>query len=172
MSTTARVISPFRTVLAAGVSLVALTMSGHAQAGSQVLVSQTSLVTGTQSSVQEFTVTTPGTLSVNLQNLDWPDPLSSLNFTATTGNSVLADFSVQASDPFTMTLGPGTYFANTTGTAGGPLDLGLYSLSISFTPNAVPLPPSGRLLLGGLALGMALLFVQQRRVRWAAAATA
>jgi hypothetical protein len=169
MSAIARVNSPFRAVLAAGTALSALLMSAHVQAGTQTLVSQTSLVSGTQSSVQEFTVTTPGTLTVNLQNLDWPDPLSSLSFMATTGTSVLADFSVQTSDPYTMTIGPGTYFANTTGSAGGPLDLGLYSLSISFTPNAVPLPPSGRLLVGALALGAVLLFVQQRRARRAAA---
>ena len=65
----------------------------------------------------------------------------------------------------------GTYFADVMATAGGPLDLGVYSLSISFSPSAVPLPPSGRLLLGALLLGVGLLFVQQRR-RQRAAATA
>ena len=36
-------------------------------------------------------------------------------------------------------------------TAGaGPLDLGLYSLMLTFTPSAVPLPAAGGMLLFGL----------------------
>jgi hypothetical protein len=48
--------------------------------------------------------------------------------------------------------GAGTYFANIMATAGGAMDLGLYSLKMTFSPNmpSVPLPSTGWLFLTGL----------------------
>jgi len=124
-----------------------------------VLISDTSLVSGTQSSVFSFQTSGPGTVSVQLTNLGWPQALSSLSFVATTANRVLASWSDPSSQsgPTSLTFqvsSPGSYFADVMATAGGPLDLGLYSLLVKFCPVAspVPLPPSGWLLLLGLLL--------------------
>lgn len=145
-----------------------------AYADNQV-VADTTLVSGSSSNVFSFQASGPGVATVQLTNIAWPQNLSSLSFMATTPGSVLTQWAdPPANGTTTQTLSfvvptGGTYFADVTATAGGPLDLGLYSLSISFTPSAVPLPPSGRLLLGALAMGLALLFVRQRRGQRAAA---
>lgn len=142
--------------------------SVSARAGGQVLA-DTTLVSGSSSEVFSFQASGPGVATVQLTNVAWPQTLSSLSFLAGTSGEVLS----QWSDPpvtgtTTQTLSflvptSGTYFADVMASAGGPLDLGVYSLSITFTANAVPLPPSGRLFLGGLLLGIGLLFVQHRR---------
>jgi len=149
--------------------LMAFAVSATTQA-STVLVSDTTLVTGSESQVFSFNAPGPGTVSVQLTNLDWPQALSSLSFVATTANNVLSSWSNSASAPGPQDLtfqirGPGTYFADVMATAGGPLDLGLYSLSLSFTPAGsavVPVPSSGGLLLVGSAALIGLL-------RWARA---
>jgi hypothetical protein len=149
--------------------------STSACAGNQVLA-DTTLVSGSSSDVFSFQASGPGVATVQLTNVAWPQTLSSLSFLATSSGAVLSQWSdPPASGTTTETLSfliptSGTYYADVMASAGGPLDLGVYSLSISFTPNAVPLPPSGRLLLGCLLLGIGLLFVQQRRRQRVAAA--
>jgi hypothetical protein len=156
---------------------VAALHSISAYAGSQVLA-DTTLVSGSSSEVFSFQASGPGMATVELTNVAWPQNLSSLSFLATAPGEILGQWSNPPASGGTTTqtmsfMVPtaGTYFADVMATAGGPLDLGVYSLSISFSPSAVPLPPSGRLLLGALLLGVGLLFVQQRR-RQRAAATA
>jgi hypothetical protein len=56
----------------------------------------------------------------------------------------------------TFQVGAGTYFAHVVATAGGDLNLGLYSLMLTFTPSAVPLPTAAGLLLIGLLVLFAL----------------
>jgi hypothetical protein len=125
-----------------------------------VLVSDTSLVTGSQSSVFLFQAPAPGTIVAQVTNIDWPQTLSSLTFVATSANRVVTSWSDPPSQ-LSQTLSfqvvsPGTYFADITATAGGPLNLGVYSFSITFVPAVppVPLPSAGWLLLAGL-LGLA-----------------
>jgi hypothetical protein len=60
----------------------------------------------------------------------------------------------------TFQVGAGTYFAHVMASAGGALDLGLYSLMLTFTPSAVPLPTTGGLLL----IGLLVLFGLRRAV--------
>jgi hypothetical protein len=142
-----------RTLGVAVLGLCAL-LASVAQA-STVLLGDTTLVSGSETAVFSFDVPGPGTVSIQLTNLDWPQALSSLSFMATTPNQVLTSWS----DPGMMfsqsinVAGGGKYFADVMATAGGPLDLGAYSLSLTFTPAGAPvlLPSSGVLLLGGLA---------------------
>jgi hypothetical protein len=69
----------------------------------------------------------------------------------------------------TMTFqvaGSGAYFADVMATAAGPLNLGLYSLSLNFAPvgSPVPLPSSGALLASALLLTLFGLLWRGRRV--------
>lgn len=129
-------------------------------AQASVLVADTTLVTGSQSATFSFQAPGPGTVSVQLTNLDWPQALSSLSFMAATPSSVLTSGSLSSSTQsfaFQVAAG-GNYFTDVSAVAGGPLDLGAYSFYLTFTPAApVPLPSSGVLLLGGVAGLLALL---------------
>jgi hypothetical protein len=124
---------------------------------STVLVSDTSLVSGSESSVYSFVAPGPGTVTVELSNLAWPETLSSLTFTATTANRVLSSWQAPGAEMESFQVSGGTYFAHVSATAGGTLDLGLYSLYCVFTPASqpVPIPPGAGLLLSAL-LGLIL----------------
>jgi hypothetical protein len=68
---------------------------------------------------------------------------------------VLASLSTTGvtTDTATFNVGPGSYFANIMATASGAMDMGLYSMSLTFNANGtptVPLPSSGWLLLTGM----------------------
>ncbi len=122
-----------------------------------ILLAQTTLVSGLESTDDSFTVPTAGTVKVTLSNLDWPTQLTSLSFSATSANQVLASWNGTGTDltsnTSTFNVGAGTYFAHIMANAGGALNLGLYSLMMTFTPNAtptVPLPASGWMLLTGM----------------------
>jgi hypothetical protein len=124
-----------------------------------LLLAQTTLISGSESTVDSFTVMSPGTVTVALQNDAWPqqDSLSGLSFMASSGTQVLSSWSTLTSDTESFAVTPGTYFAHITGTATGPMDLGLFSLSVSFAPNAPPIPlPASlwMLLLGLLVVGV------------------
>jgi len=150
-----------------GIAALLLCLGAGSARAEMVLLSSTTLVSGTESASFSFDAPGPGTVEAQVANLDWPQPLTSLNFLATTGNQVLSSWSNQSSlgGPNWQTLyfqvRPGTYFADVLASAGGPLDLGLWSLSLTFTPAAVPLPSSLALLLAGL-VGFALLLRQAR----------
>jgi hypothetical protein len=118
------------------------------------VVSDTTLVAGTETAVFSFEAPGPGTITAQLTNLSWPQPLTSLNFLATTAGEVMSAWSTTTSQSGSFQVtGPGMYFADITASAGGPLDLGVYSLSISFAPaGPVPLPAGGWLLLTALLI--------------------
>ena len=143
-------------------------------AHASVVLADTTLVSGSQSAVFSFDLSGPGTVSVQLTNLDWPQALSSLSFMAGTANQVLSTWSGPGSAQslsFRVSTG-GSYFADVTAAAGGPLDLGAYSLAVTFTPAApVPLPPSGALLLGVLGILGLLLWTRAGRSPTAVPAT-
>ena len=143
---------------------VALALCGLAvqQARAEtVLVSTTSLVVGSQSSAYSFQTPGAGTVVAQVTNVDWPQALSSLSFVAGSADQVMSSWS-EPSSQSSATLsfnvpGPGMYFADILATAGGSLDLGVYSLSIGFQPAApVPLPAPAWLLAAGLATLLAL----------------
>jgi hypothetical protein len=125
----------------------------------QILIAQTSMISGTVSTVDSFTAPGTGTVTIQLANIPWPAALSSLSFFASSATQVVASGTVPPPngpisgtilDSFQVT--PGTYFAHITGTAApGSFDLGLYSMQVSFAP-AVPLPATAWLLVGGLVM--------------------
>jgi len=136
---------------AAPLALAALSLAPQAHADS-VLVAETNLVSGTLSTSDSFVAPTAGKVTVSVQSLNWPTALSSLSFSATSASSVLMSWSGSglSSDVATFEVGAGTYFTHIMASAGGVLDLGLYSMTLTFSPNAVPLPAGGWLLLTGL----------------------
>jgi len=118
-----------------------------------VLLNDTSLVTGSQSAVFSFEAPGPGVVVAQVVNIDWPQALSSLSFAAGSASKVMSSWSdtgSQGSATLSFSVsGPGMYFADIQATAGGPLDLGVYSMCIKFT-SAVPLPSPVWLLAAGL----------------------
>jgi hypothetical protein len=118
-----------------------------------VLLQQSTLVINQQSNVYAFTAPGPGTLTIDLTDVPWLAQLSSLSFSVDSSQSVLGTMS--GAGQLTVTLSQaGTYYADVTGQAGGPLDLGVYSLQVGFQPQVAPVPLPGAILLTlcGLAI--------------------
>lgn len=152
-----------------GLAMLLLGMLAATLAQASVLVADTTLVSGSETAVFSFDAPGPGTVSVQLTNLNWPQALSSLSFLATNANQVLSSWSEPAGSSAAQSLSfqlaaGGTYFADVTATAGGVLDLGAYSFALNFTPAAppVPLPSSGALLLGVAAAAAVAAVLHQR----------
>src|SRR4051812_33601471 len=74
--------------------LVVLAALGMAQApqarADMMLLANTTMVTGTQSSVMSFSAPSDGYVTATLQNLNWQKKLSALSFQATSGADVLS----------------------------------------------------------------------------------
>jgi hypothetical protein len=117
-----------------------------------VLYEGTGFLQGTQSFVESFYLSTPGTLTVTLTNVAWPEQLSSLNFLLTAPGAPMRSEMGAGTEKFEVK--EGEFFAQWFGTAQGPLNTGVYSMKIDFQPAAapVPIPTSIVLLLSGLAL--------------------
>ena len=118
-----------------------------------LLLASTNLVHGNSAATFSFDAPGSGTVTARISSLAWPVPLSALSFSATTASSTLSSWSassMSAPQVETFEVGAGTYFAHVMASAGGDLNLGLYSLMLTFTPSAVPLPTTGGLLLIGL----------------------
>ena len=121
-------------------------------------LSQLGLVAGSQSVVYVLSAPGAGTFNVSLGDLDWPDRLASLSFTATSANALLGSLTGAGQMGFEV-AGAGSLYAHVAASAQGLLNVGLYSLQITFMPSvsAVPLPASSTLLLTALgALGILL----------------
>ncbi len=117
-----------------------------------VLLAQSTLVINQQSDVYDITAPGPGMLTVQLEDLVWPDALSSLSFSLDSARSVLGW--VASAGELTLSIARGgSYFVDVAGDAGGALGLGLYSVQVDFYAQGaqVPLPGALVLLLSGLA---------------------
>jgi hypothetical protein len=135
-------------------ALTGLAVAPHAWADTvtELVTPQSTMVSNSETTTENFSVSQAGTVTVTLSGLDWGSTLSSLSFTASSATQVLASWygTGVTSDTATFNVEPGSYFTNIMATAvPGGLDLGLYSLKMTFTP-AVPLPSSGWLLLTGM----------------------
>ena len=153
MNTTKTMRLSWKTGVLVPMALTGLAVAPHAWADS-VLLAQSTMVVGSESTTDTFTAPTAGTVTVSLNSFGWASTLSALSFSASSATQVLASWNGTGvtSDTATFNVGPGSYFANIVATATdtpGGLDLGLYSLRMTFTP-AVPLPSSGWLLLTGM----------------------
>jgi hypothetical protein len=152
MNTTKTMRLSLRGGLLVPMALTSLAVAPHAWADS-LPKPQSIMVSGSETTNDDFSVNEAGTVTVTLANLGWGAPLSALSFQASSATQVLASFNASGniqSDTITFNVDPGSYFANIMATAvPGGLDLSLYSLKMTFTP-AVPLPSSGWLLLTGM----------------------
>lgn len=140
--------------LAALAGLLLCSMFTRGVRADTVLLSDTTLVLGGGSAQFTFNSPGPGTVSAALTNLAWPAPLSSVSFMAATPTQVLSAWSTTTSQSESFSVpGSGTYFADVMATAGGPMNLGVYSLELTYSPSTspVPLPASRWLLLAALA---------------------
>ena len=150
-------------VVAAGV-LACCVAGARPAAASEVLYNSVGFLQGTQSFSDSFNVSSPGTLTVTLGNVGWPQPLSSLNLLVSSGGGALGPEMGSGTSSFNVAAGD--VFAQWFGTAQGALNAGVYSLEIQFQPNSgtggsvVPLPTSIALLLSGIGL-----LVWQRKTR-------
>lgn len=129
-------------------------------AAAEVLYDNAGFVQGQQSFVQSFNITGPGTLTVTMSNIAWPQPLANLDVMLGTSSGLLGPEMGVGSETFNVNSG--VIFAQWFGTAQGPLQLGVYSLQVLFqpSPTAVPLPASFVVLASGLLL---LAWLRRRR---------
>jgi len=139
-----------RAVLLVALAALCMTHVTQARAETMTLLADTTMVTGTQSAVFSFTAPSAGTITATLDNLNWQKPLSSLSFMASSGTNVVSTWSATGSMVETFQVGAGNYFAHILATTADTMDVGLYSLNLSFSPSAVPLPASSLLLVMGL----------------------
>src|ERR1700690_3628873 len=115
----------------------------HPAAASQVLYNSSGFLVGQQSFSDSFSVSGPGTLTVSLTNMAWPEQLASLNMVVSTPQGLLGPEGGAGTDSYSLTGGPVT--VQWFGTAQGPLDAGVYGMNIQFQSNGVmpvPLPMS------------------------------
>ncbi|HEY2463024.1 MAG TPA: hypothetical protein VGI32_03105 [Steroidobacteraceae bacterium] len=117
-----------------------------------VVYDSVGFIQGSQSFVDTFNITTPGTLTISMSDVPWLDTLSNLSFFLTSANGTFGAPMNGGSE--SMNIGAGTFYAHWFGEADGQYQVGVYSLKISFQPavSAVPLPASLILLLSGLTL--------------------
>jgi hypothetical protein len=152
MNTTKTIRLSLKGGLLVPMALTGLAVAPHAWADS-LLLSQSTMVVGTESTTDTFVAPTAGTVTLNVTGFGWAAPLSALSFSASSATQVLASWSGTGitSDTATFNVGPGSYFANIMATASGAMDMGLYSMRLTFSATpTVPLPSSGWLLLTGM----------------------
>ena len=155
--------------MAAVMTLGAFTLahSPAAQADEVLLKAATTMVYGSAADTYSMTAPSAGTITAQVSSVAWPTPLSALSFNLSDSSNLInpqtlsSAQSVHATDTTgqqfeTFQVGAGTYFAHVLATAGGSLNLGLYSVMFTFTPSAVPLPATAGMLLIGLMVFFAL----------------
>jgi len=154
--------------MALGFFLIALWLgrSYDACADSIVERAATALVYGTSADTYSFETPSAGTVTAVYSGLPWPTPLAALSFSLTTatdafqpmpGTEATSQSGGAGGGDTYQVGGAGTYFAHIIATAGpNPFNLGLYSLILTFTPSAVPLPTAAGLLLMGILVLLAL----------------
>ena len=136
-------------LLAAG---FVLAPAAHADTmGNGALVQSSVLVSGNQSSMYSVNVNGPGVLTVQLENISWPERLAHLDCSIYSNSGFLHALQGTAEWQF-MTTGPGSFYASVFAGAGGLLNIGLFSIKVTFQPSGALVPlPAGVWLLGSVA---------------------
>lgn len=123
------------------------------------LLTQTEYITNSMTTLSSFEVPSAGTLSVYLDDLDFPVALQQFTTSILGDDGVLGSWSqANASTSgweFSVPIqAAGTFDAFVAAQAGdlNGLALGAYTMQITFQPATVPLPAALDLLLGGLGL--------------------
>jgi hypothetical protein len=132
------------------VAAAALTCARPA-AASEVLFNGAGFMQGQQSFEDSFALSGPGTLTLTLSNIAWPEPLANLEMLVSTPQGLLGPEVGPETESFSITQASQIY-VQWFGTAQGPLNVGVYGLKINWAPTAVPLPSSVLLLLSGLVM--------------------
>ncbi len=147
----------FRTLRAStAVLALCLMLAPRADAdpvGPTPLVESSVMVAGSHSSLYTLDVSGPGVLTVRLENISWPERLSQLDCAITSSSGLLDSFSNSGEWKF-VTTGPASFYASIIAGAGGRLNLGLFSIRVTFewAASVVPLPAAVWLL--GSVLGL------------------
>lgn len=148
-----------RSGLAAAAIIWGLACAGAQRAqASEILFDGVGFLQGTQTFSDSFNLSSPGTLTVSLANVAWPEQLASLNLLLTSPSGAMGPEMGPGTSTFNVTAGNVT--AQWFGTAQGALNTGVYSMEIQYQPNTVPLPTSIALFLSGFTL-----LIWQRRAR-------
>jgi len=149
---------------AAALALVCVASPQRARADTitdSSLLQQTSLVFSRQTNLYSFDAPGAGTLSITLKDWNFPTPLEQLTASILSQDQVLGpsfDSSKDSDWSFEVPIRTGGLFdafvAAQAGTLVPGVQIGAYSMSITFAPAAtpVPLPPAVDLLLGGIGL--------------------
>jgi len=126
---------------------------GADPAAASTVLSTTTEVFGSATAVYSFDTPSAGTLNVQLTDVGWPTRLASLSSTIYSSTASLGSLSA-AGDLTLLLSGPSDLSAFVSAQAQGALNLGLYSLDITFSPSTspVPLPSAGLLLTCGVGI--------------------
>lgn len=145
----------------------ALMQPAHAdQVGSTLVPQESIFFEGVESTVLSLNTTSAGTVTVSVNDFEWPVALESLSFAAASESQVLkTQTQPNPTTDFTFSFNVGSagaFFAQISAVAGASQfglpfpSIGAYSLDVTFSPqiSGVPLPPAVWLLATGL-LGIA-----------------
>lgn len=135
---------PCETPFASGIPLESL---APGVGGSSINTTQ--FVWGTSMSVNTVSLSGPGTLTVKLADIAWPEALSSLSLLVTDLDGLWQRWEGQ--DLLINIDGPVKLFAAVFASSGGATMPGLYQLRTEFAPSAVPLPAAVWLLLSAVS---------------------
>jgi hypothetical protein len=137
-----------------GVSKAEAIATASATASSE-LYKSTTLVTGTSMTVAELAVVGPGTLTIELKDMNWPGLLDTLSFSLTDSVHALQTYTLggAASRIWTYSISaPSTLYAAIFAKPSSTSKAGMYYANVSYqSVPPVPLPAAAWFLISGLA---------------------
>lgn len=140
---------------AAALLLGCLSTSVQAEAVTEKLFESTVLVTASTSmNLTDLNLSSPGKLTISLNDLAWPALLDTLSFSLTDATHVLQTFAATGpTNTWTFNVSaPGTYYGTIFAKPSAAARAGMYHATYSYESVApVPLPAAAWLLFSGIA---------------------